>query len=190
MKINVHKSSRFEVQKQKTMTKSDLRSNEYDSYYQRYIDKLAGSVSLRSGFEAGKRMVINFFKSIPEEKLTYRYQPEKWSVKEILQHLIDTERVFMYRCFRIARKDTTPLAGFDQNIYISPSGAHQKSIDDLLNEFIINRNNSIVLLTSIADQHLKFIGNANGGEMSARAAAFTIIGHDVWHMDVIKERYL
>ena len=172
------------------MIKSDLRPNEYDIYYQRYIDKLEGSVSLRSGFEAGKRLVVNFFKSVPDIKQTYRYQPEKWSVKEILQHLIDTERIFMYRCFRIARKDATPLAGFDQNIYIAPSGANEKPFDDLLNEFIINRNNSIVLLNSLTDTNMQFIGNSNGGEMSARAAAFTIIGHDIWHMDVIKERYL
>ncbi len=172
------------------MTKSDLRPNEYDIYYQRYIDKLERSVSLRSGFEAGKRLVVNFFKSIPDEKLTYRYQPDKWSIKEILQHLIDTERIFMYRCFRIARKDATPLAGFDQNIYIPSSGADKKIMADLLNEFIINRNNSIVLLNSLSDENLKFIGNSNGGEMSARAAAFTIIGHDIWHMNAIKERYL
>ncbi|MFY0604986.1 MAG: DinB family protein [Flavobacteriaceae bacterium] len=172
------------------MTKLELDSKEYDVYYHRYIDKLSESTSLRKGFLMGKKVVVDFFKSIPEDTLTYRYQPEKWSVKEILQHLIDTERVFIYRCFRIARKDTTPLAGFDQNIYIEPSGANNKSIDDLLNEFIINRNNSMVLLNSLSDEDLKFIGNSNGGKISARAAAFTIIGHDIWHMEVIKEKYL
>lgn len=172
------------------MKQSELSTHEFDVYYKRYLDKLAPTTSLRDGFKEGQKTVVTFFKSIPEEKLTYRYQPEKWSIKEILQHLIDTERVFMYRCFRIARKDATPLAGFDQNVYIIPSGANEKSLDDLLNEFIINRNNSMVLLNSIDDEHLTFIGNSNGGEMSARAAAFTIIGHDIWHMDVIKEKYL
>jgi len=172
------------------MIKSALISQEFDIYYKRYLDKLDPTTELKDGFKDGKKTVVAFFKSIPEEKLAYRYQPEKWSIKEILQHLIDTERIFMYRCFRIARKDVTPLAGFDQNIYIIPSGANEKSTDDLLNEFIINRNNSIALLNSLTDAHLEFIGNSNGGEMSARAAAFTIIGHDIWHMDVIKERYL
>lgn len=172
------------------MIKSTLISQEFDIYYKRYLDKLDPTTELRDGFKDGKKTVVAFFKSIPEEKLAYRYQPEKWSIKEILQHLIDTERIFMYRCFRIARKDATSLAGFDQNIYITPSGANEKSIDDLLNEFIINRNNSIALLNSLTDAHLEFIGNSNGREMSARAAAFTIIGHDIWHMDVIKERYL
>lgn len=172
------------------MIKSELQPHEYDIYYQRYLDKLDNAVSLRSGFEEGKKNVITFFKSIPEDKLHYRYQPEKWTIKEILQHLIDTERIFMYRCFRIARKDTTPLAGFDQNIYISPSKANDKSLDDLLNEFLMNRNNSIALLTSLSDENLSFIGDANGGGMSARAASFTIIGHDIWHMEIIEDRYL
>ena len=172
------------------MTKSDLNPSEFDEYYSRYINKLSNEAELRKGFVNGKDTLINFFKSIPEEKLTYRYRPEKWSVKEILQHLIDTERIFMYRCFRIARRDETALAGYDQNIYITPSGANDKSINSLLNEFLINRNHSISLLDSLTDENLCFIGNSNGGVMSARAAAFTIIGHDIWHMEVIKHKYL
>ena len=172
------------------MTKSDLNPSEFDKYYERYIDKLTNDIELRKGFETGKKVVINFFKSIPEEKLTYRYQPEKWSIKEVLQHMIDTERIFMYRCFRIARRDTTALTGFDQNIYVEPSKAQEKSIEDLLNEFIINRNNSMALLNSLTNEDLAFIGNSNGSDMSARAAAFTILGHDIWHMEVITNKYL
>lgn len=172
------------------MTKSDLNPSEFDEYYSRYINKLSNETELREGFVNGKDTLINFFKSIPEEKWTYRYRPEKWSVKEILQHLIDTERIFMYRCFRIARRDETALAGYDQNIYITPSGANDKSINSLLNEFLINRNHSISLLDSLTDENLCFIGNSNGGIMSARAAAFTILGHDIWHMEVIQNNYL
>ncbi|QMU65227.1 MAG: DUF664 domain-containing protein [Flavobacteriaceae bacterium] len=172
------------------MITSELTPEEFDTYYSKYIDKLGKNIRLRDRFDSGKQKVIDFFKSIPEEKLTYRYQSEKWSIKEILQHLIDTERIFMYRCFRIARKDMTSLAGFDQNSYIEPSGADDKTIDELLNEFIANRNNSIALLQELSDENLAFIGNANGAKISARAAAFTIIGHDIWHMEIIKERYL
>ncbi len=172
------------------MTKLDLKPSEFDNYYARYIDKLANETKLREGFEVGKHTLINFFTSIPTDKLTHRYQPEKWSIKEVLQHLIDTERIFMYRCFRIARRDTTALAGFDQNIYIKPSGATNKSIESLLSEFTINRANSISILNSLTDDDLTFLGNSNGGAMSARAAAFTIIGHDIWHMEVIQHKYL
>lgn len=172
------------------MTTSNLNSLEFDAYYKRYIDKLSNDTALRKGFETGKATVVDFFKRIPEEKLSYRYQPEKWSIKEVLQHMIDTERIFMYRCFRIARRDTTALKGFDQNIYVTPSKAHEKSIESLLNEFIVNRNNSIVLLDSLSDEDLAFIGTASENAMSARAAAFTVLGHDIWHMDVITDKYL
>ena len=172
------------------MTKLDLSPLEFDDYYFRYIDKLSNKTELKKGFAIGKDTLIDFFKSIPQEKLIHRYQPEKWSVKEILQHLIDTERIFMHRCFRIARRDITALAGYDQNIYIKPSEANNKSLESLLNEFTLNRNHSISLLDSLTDEDLSFIGNSNGGTMSARAAAFTVIGHDIWHMEVIQGKYL
>ncbi|MGY3793459.1 DinB family protein [Aquimarina sp. 433] len=172
------------------MTITDLGTQEYDSYYKRYIDKLSSHLDLREAFEIGRENIIAFFQSIPRSKHNYQYENDKWTVKEILQHLIDTERVFMYRCFRIARRDKTPLAGFDQDIYIKPSGAKDKQIDELLEEYTICRQNSVSVLASISDHDLQFIGNANGGDMSARAAAFTIIGHEIWHMDIIKERYL
>jgi len=172
------------------MIKSDLNSSEFDNYYSRYINKLSDETELRKAFEIGKNTLIDFFKSIPEKKLTYRYQPQKWSIKEILQHLIDTERIFMYRCFRIARQDKTTLAGFDQDTYIKPSEANNKSIDSLLNEFTVNRKHSISLLNSLTDEDLCFIESANGNAMSARVAAFTIIGHDIWHIEVIQHNYL
>lgn len=172
------------------MTTQDLKPSEYNEYYKRYIDKLSEQTSLRKGYITGKNDVLQFFKSIPEDKLEYRYAPEKWTVKEVFQHLIDTERIFMYRCFRVARRDTTPLMGFDQDIYVKPSMANAKSIENLLNEYEINRNNSIVMIDSLSDEDLSFVGTASDSPMSARAAAFTILGHDIWHMDVIKERYL
>ncbi len=172
------------------MTNKNLKKSEFDSYYGRYIYKISDNIDLIEGFQNGKTKVFQFFNSIPENKLSHRYASGKWSIKEILQHLIDTERIFMYRCFRIARNDKTPLAGFDQNIYMSPSGAEDKSIDLLLGEFTATRYASIALLDSLSEADLKRIGNSNGGAMSARAAAFTIIGHDIWHMDTIKEKYL
>lgn len=172
------------------MKKQDLNPEEFDSYYLRYIDKLDNETELIQGFVDGKTNLIDFFKSMPNNRLLYKYQPEKWSIKEIFQHQIDTERIFMYRCFRIARRDKTALSGYDQEIYVKPSNADKKSLDDLLNEFIINRNNSIALLQTLSEDDLCFIGNSNGGKMSARAAAFIIIGHDIWHTDVIKEKYM
>ena len=172
------------------MTTTDLQPNEFDPYYARYIDKLSPSLELRESFVEGKSHVVRFFETIPAEKLEFQYEPGKWNCKEILQHLIDTERVFQYRCFRIARNDKTELAGFDQTIYIDPSNATQKPIDNLIREFEIVRESSISLLNSLSDDDLKNIGNANNGAMSARAAAFTITGHEIWHMEIISKKYL
>lgn len=172
------------------MTITDLANTEHDPYYSRYIRKLSEDTRLREGFKTGGEQVREFFTNLPEEKLNYRYRPEKWSVKEAFQHLIDTERIFMYRCFRIARGDKIALAGYSQDIYIEPSRASQKSRDQLIGEFIATRSASISLLDSLTDSDLQQIGDANGGAMSARAAAFTIIGHDIWHMEVIKDLYL
>lgn len=172
------------------MIKKELQPQEFDNYYARYINKLEDSIELLQSFKDDKMQVVDFFSSIPENKLEFRYQPEKWSCKEILQHLIDTERIFMHRCFRIARRDATMLSGFDQNIYISPSNAHYKTLEELLVEFKITRESSINLLESLHPKDLAFIGNANGGSMSARAAAYVIPGHNIWHIEVIEERYL
>jgi hypothetical protein len=172
------------------MIKQDLKSTEYNEYYQNYIDKVSDETALISGFEADQKMVIDFFSSIPEDKLDYRYQPNKWSVKEILQHLIDTERIFMHRFLRIARKDTTALSGFDQDVYIAPSEASTKTLKALLNEFTVTRLYSINLIHSISDENLMNIGTASNSPVSARACAFILLGHSIWHIEIIKERYV
>ena len=110
------------------MNRTVLARKENNEYYDRYIEQIPTDLSLRAGFGSSIEEVVEFFQSIPEEKLEYRYEEGKWSIKEIFQHLIDTERVFAYRMFRIGRRDSTPLAGFDQNVYIEPSGANKKSL--------------------------------------------------------------
>ena len=172
------------------MIKQDLKASEYNEYYARYIDKVSNNTELISGLEADKKMVIDFFASVSKEKLEYRYQPEKWTIKELLQHIIDTERIFMYRLLRIARKDTTPLAGYDQDIYIEPSEANSKSLEELAHEFAVTRLYSINLINSISDENLMNLGTASNTTVSARACAFILLGHSIWHIEIIKERYL
>lgn len=172
------------------MTVQDLQQAEYNEYYSRYINKVSKDTSLIKGFENDRKMVVDFFSSVPENKLEYRYQPEKWTIKELLQHIIDTERIFIYRFLRISRNDKTALAGFDQDIYIDPSMANNKSLEELINEFNSTRSYSINLIQSISDENLKNIGTASDSTISARACAFILLGHSVWHIEVIKERYL
>ena len=104
--------------------------------------------------------------------------------------MIDTERIFMYRAFRIARGDTTPLANFDQTLYIESSRAHLKDFGQLLDEYRNGRNASLSLLQSLERNDLHALGTASNRHISARAAASIVPGHDIWHMDIIKERYL
>ncbi len=172
------------------MKVSDLSASEYNPYYKNYINKVSNQTTLIEGFKSGQNHVVSFFKSIPDNKLEYRYAPNKWSTKEVFQHIIDTERVFMYRCFRIARHDKTGLVGYEQDDYIKPSNADKKSINDLIDEYQAVRQNFIVLLKSLNDEDLRFIGNANGSPTSSRATAFIILGHEIHHIDVIKNKYL
>lgn len=172
------------------MKKQDLNTTEYNDYIAGYINKIEATTELLPGYEADKKMVIDFFIAVPKDKLEYRYAPEKWTIKEVFQHIIDTERIFMYRLFRIARNDKTALPGFDQDIYIEPSGANAKSLDDLITEFTITRAHSINVLQSLSDKNLKNMGTVSDSPISARACAFLLLGHSIWHIDVLKERYL
>ena len=169
---------------------SDVDAQEYNEYYGRYISKVDPGKTIIGALEEGQVEVVNLFKSVPSSRLMYRYDEGKWSIKEVLQHLIDCERVFTYRAFRIGRGDKTSLPGFDQDIYIKPSGADDKTLDQLLEEFEVGRKATLNLIASFTSTDLCQIGAASGWPLSARAAACIIPGHDIWHMGIIKERYL
>ena len=172
------------------MKVEELSSTEYHPFYSRYVQKVPKNTGLMDGFTLAENTMIDFFKSIPADKHNFCYEPGKWSIKEVVQHVIDTERIFMYRCLRLARHDKTPLSGFEQDDYIKPSGATRKTMNDLIAEYAAVRHNSLVFLKSIQDDDLKFIGISDGNKISARAAAFIVLGHEIWHKEILEERYL
>ncbi|MEM8486495.1 MAG: DinB family protein [Bacteroidota bacterium] len=172
------------------MQRKTIDTEEYNPYYSRYLDKLSPDVALLDAYTQGQDRVISYFSGIPEAQHTFRYATGKWSIKEVLQHLIDTERIFMYRAFRIARADKTPLSNYDQDGYVPTSRADSKSIGNLLREFEATRTASVALLGSLSDDDLARIGISSNYPMSARAAAFIVPGHDLWHLDIIDEKYL
>jgi hypothetical protein len=129
-------------------------------------------------------------RALPEEKLNYRYAEGKWTIKEILAHLIDDERIYTYRALRFARNDMTELPGFDQNAYAPQSGANERTMDDLLEEFAAVRRSTIALFNSFDDRVWTRTGVGSGNVMSVRAAAYHIAGHELRHVNTIKERYL
>lgn len=170
------------------MTKDDLKPSEFNPYYGNYIKKTSG-LTLESLKSSGEK-TISFFKNIPSNKLEYRYAEGKWTIKEIIQHLMDAERIFTYRALRIARKDQTPLPGFEQDDYVLPSQANKRSMEDLLNEFKAIKMATATLYDSFSEEMLMELGTASNNPVSVRAIGFIIMGHEIHHCEVIKDRYL
>ena len=171
------------------MKASDLSTTEYSSYYANYIHKSGNSELIETLIESNKFLNL-FFENISEEQMNYKYADGKWTIKELLQHVIDTERVFAYRAMRFAREDKTILPGFEQDDYVAPSMANSRSKASLLNEYNAQRASTISLFENFSDKMLMTIGNASGNPMSVRAIGFITAGHEKHHCDVVKERYL
>ena len=131
-----------------------------------------------------------FFESLPVEKREFSYAEGKWSIKEIIQHIIDGERVFTYRALRFARKDETPLPGFDENTYADNAKTDKRKWEDLLEEFNALRRSTEILFNSFDEDQLNATGLASGNPVSVLAIGFIVAGHVNHHISVIKERYL
>jgi uncharacterized damage-inducible protein DinB len=141
---------------------------------------------LRDNFRTTRELVL----SLPEETLLFRYAPGKWSIKEILVHLSDDERIYSYRALRFARNDVTELPGFEQDHYARSSGADGRDVRDILRELAAVREATISLFKSFDKEALLRSGVANGAVMSVRAAVYHLAGHELHHVNIIKERYL
>jgi len=164
-------------------------ATEHAPYYAKYIDKVPDG-DLVAILERQRKETGALLKSIPETKGGHRYAPGKWSIKEVVGHVNDAERVFAYRAMRIARGDATPLASFDQDPYVAAGRFDARPLTDLAAEFDAIRSATIALLKSIDAEAIGRRGTASGKEVSARALAYIIAGHERHHMDILKERYL
>jgi len=141
---------------------------------------------LVTNLEATKKFIL----SIPADKLLYRYADGKWTIKEIIMHLIEMERIYSYRMLRFARDDHAILPGFDASKYILMSNANERDISDLVNELEAVRYSTIALLNGLTGEALLRKGIMNGHPVSVRALAYHIAGHELHHVDVIRKRYL
>lgn len=168
---------------------SKPQQGQYKPYFSTYINFVEDAISvedLQTEFDNMK----SFLSSLPKEKWNYRYAQDKWTIKEMVVHMIDTERIFAYRALRIARNDKTPLAGFEQNDYVPFSNAEGRSIEDILNEFEVVRKSSYFLFNSFDDTAWDRTTLVDNHPISAKAELFLIIGHARHHIKVIKEKYL
>lgn len=171
------------------MTKNNLTKEEYNPYYETYISK-AGSLPINEGFKANADIIVEFLTAIPKEKLEFRYAEGKWTIKEILQHIIDTERIFTYRALCIARRDKTSFPGYEQDDYVATCNANDRTMQQLIADYKSVRLATMHLFESFSEDMLTQIGIASDSRLSPRAVAHILLGHENHHCEIIKERYL
>jgi len=172
------------------MKLSDLQPEEFAVFNATYINQVSGEYALIEELEISVHRFIKFVQNIPLDKFDYRYVEGKWTIKDIIQHLIDAERIFAYRALRFARNDKAELPGFEENDYVEEANAIKRSIQDLLTELAVVRQATFSLFKSFSNEELLRIGIASNNQMSVRALGFTIIGHQNHHQRVFEERYL
>ena len=162
---------------------------EYKPFSGAYIGLVADNIQLsllQTEFENMKLFLL----SIPEEKLLYRYAEGKWTIKEMLVHMIDTERIFSYRALRMARNDKTGLPGFEQNDYVPFSNANNRSREEIVNEFEAVRTGTYLLFQNFDDAAWDRSTLVDHHPVNVRAMLYLIIGHARHHLKIIKEKYL
>jgi hypothetical protein len=171
------------------MNARQLNNNEYAPFYKNYIKGL-GNVDLFEILNSSLEETLDILQNLSEEKLLYRYAEGKWTIKELLQHIIDAERVLSYRALRFSRNDDLDLQGFDEDWYVANSNGNDRNFQDMLEEFVHVRKASISLFTSFTAKMHTMSGSANGSNVSVRALGFIIAGHHMHHLKIMKEKYL
>ncbi len=169
---------------------------EYPSYSQIYMDLLKNDGSVLNQLYENFHKIKVLISSLSEEQLLYKYDENKWTIKEILVHLIDDERIFAYKALRYARNDNTPLHGFEEKDYAKYSYADTRSLNTIIEEYWAVRNSTILLFQNLPND--SFLRSGGGVDddgktvniRTVRALAYHIAGHELWHIKIIKERYL
>src|ERR1700678_69589 len=164
------------------------RPDEYAPYYGRYISLVQGE-DILNALDQQRRQTMMLLSCREEEDGNFRYAPGKWSAKEVLGHVCDTERVFAYRALRISRADATPLEGFEQDDYVRNGPFANRPLSDLVEDFIAVRRATFSLLRNLDEAAWMRRGIANKNEVSVRALAYIIAGHELHHRRILEENY-
>lgn len=164
------------------------KSSEYPEYYHSYVNNVEDE-DLIPGLLKNQRFVNDYFEQIPEDRWNDRYETNKWSVREVLAHINDVERMMSNRALRIGRNDKTPIQGFDHNAYVEINDYNHLSKDDLIKEFNTVRNASYCLFKNLPKGAETNTGIANELKINVRSLGFIILGHAIHHINVLKERY-
>ncbi len=161
----------------------------YPPYFKKYVD-LVPDEDLATGFKNQLPVIKELLNSITEEKSMHAYEPGKWTLKELLLHMTDTERIFNYRALAIARGETASLPGFDENTYAANSNANERSWQNLVDEFLAVRSSTELLYNSFTTEALAASGISNNNPATTASFGFITLGHFYHHKNVIEERYL
>ena len=168
-----------------------VKDADYSEFYQTYTKKVPQDIDVLDYMDEDLRSsTTNFIKSLSADQLKYRYNSGKWSLSEVLGHIIDCERIFAYRSLSFVRKDKMPLPGFEENDYAIASNYNDMDSEAILRLYQSNRSSSIALFRSYSEEMWDRVGVANGEEMIALAIPYINAGHEIHHISVIKERYL
>jgi uncharacterized damage-inducible protein DinB len=167
---------------------SKPKSDEYAEYYGRYIDQVPDG-DVVATLESQANETQKLLASIGEEKAAYRYEPGKWSIKQLVGHIADSERIFAYRLLAFARGEKQPLPGFDQNEYMETANFDSRSLAELAGDLASTRQATLKLVRSLDDQAWSRRGVASDNPVSVRALAWITAGHERHHMKILRERY-
>ena len=157
-------------------------------FYWRYAEPIH-AISLFEAFELAEKQILGILNGISEDLGEHRYQPEKWTVKEVLGHMLDVERIMAYRALRFARNDKTPLHGFEENNYAPEANAIGRTFGELTDELINLRKSTVDLFRSFTDEMMARTGTSNNAELSVEALGYIIAGHSLHHCRILVERY-
>lgn len=162
---------------------------EFQKYIQRYLDLIPSGNWLQEIKNSGE-VTLNIYVNLSEDQSNYAYAEGKWSLKELLQHLIDAERIFVYRALRFARKDQTELSGWDEEQYAKYYYSTERTLQSLTEEFRLVRKSTELFFENLNPIQLSETGVANGNEISVKTLGKLVAGHNIHHLNIIKERYL
>jgi len=165
------------------------KTNEYAPYYETYISKVPKDTDIIKILEEQKSKFLGMIRSLSDEQLNYAYDLGKWTVRQSIMHIIETERIFAFRALVISRNDKTSIPGFDQNVYVENNIVNHLDIDYLAKDFSATRNSSTIMFRGFADEQWLRIGTASDNPVSVRATAYMIAGHLNHHLALFKDRY-
>jgi hypothetical protein len=164
-------------------------TTEYNEYYERYVSKVADGDIVET-LEKQPSELKALFQNVDEERGTDAYEQGKWTLKEVLSHLIDGERIFGYRMLRISRGDETPIEGFEQDGYIENSNANNRCFAEILEEFDLQRRSNLLLIKNLSDEGSLLMGTASGFPISVRGLVYIMAGHVRHHIGILNDQYL